>query len=181
MSTTRLTLAPSAFVAPGAVLVGEVTLGADASVWFGCVLRGDLAPMRVGAATNVQDGAVLHVDWDLPVILGERVTIGHRAVIHGCTIEDDALVGMGAVVLSGARIGAGAVVAACALVREGFEVPAGTLAAGVPARVLGPVSEELRARAGAGVKTYVAAARAYAAGQLGGGPHGGPGAARGRP
>jgi len=169
----RLTLDPTAFVAPGAVLVGEVTLGAGASVWYGCVLRGDLEPVRVGAATNVQDGTVIHVDRGQPATIGERVTLGHRSVIHGCTIGDDALIGMGAVVLSGARIGAGALVAAGALVREGFEVPSGTLAAGVPARVLGPLSDEQRERVAAGVRTYQAAARGYAAGLLGGGPHGG--------
>ena len=170
---TRLTLDPTAFVAPSAVLVGDVTLGAGASVWFGCVLRGDIEPVTIGARTNVQDGVVIHVDRGLPAAVGERVTIGHRAVIHGCTIEDDALVGMGAIVLSGARIGAGAVIAAGALVREGFDVPRGMLAAGIPARVLGPVSEELRDRAAEGVRTYEAAARDYAAGRLGGGPHGG--------
>jgi len=180
MLPTRLTLHPTAFVAPNAVLVGEVTLAAESSVWFACVLRGDLEPVQVGAGTNVQDGAVIHVDRGMPAVLGARVTIGHRCVIHGCRIEDDALVGMGAVVLSGARVGVGALVAAGALVREGFEVPAGTIAAGVPARVLGPLSDELRERAASGVRTYIDAARAYAAGELGGGPHGGAPVARGR-
>jgi carbonic anhydrase/acetyltransferase-like protein (isoleucine patch superfamily) len=170
---TRLTLDPTAYVAPTAVLVGEVSLAAGASVWFGSVLRGDLEPVRVGRSTNVQDGVVIHVDRGYPATIGERVTLGHRAVIHGCTVEDDALVGMGAVVLSGARIGAGALVAAGALVREGFDVPPGTIAAGVPARVVGPVTDELRERIAAGVRTYEAAARGYRTGELGGGPHGG--------
>jgi len=169
----RLTLDPTAYVAPNAVLVGHVALGPGASVWFGCVLRGDLEPVTIGASTNVQDGTVIHVDRGFPATVGARVTLGHRSLIHGCAIADEALIGMGAVVLSGARIGSGALVAAGALVREGFEVPPGTLAAGVPARVIGPVTDELRERIAAGVRTYEAAAQGYRTGTLGGGPYGG--------
>jgi carbonic anhydrase/acetyltransferase-like protein (isoleucine patch superfamily) len=173
LAPNRLKLHPSAWIAPGAVLVGDVTVGDEASIWYGCVLRGDLEPIRVGRATNIQDLTLIHVDHGLPAIVGDRVTIGHRCVIHGCTVEDEALVGMGAVVLNGARIGKGALVAAGAVVLEGFEVPAGTVAAGVPAKVRGKVEPGLRERMLGGVDDYRVSARGYLAGDLGGGPHGG--------
>lgn len=169
----RLDLHPRAWIAPGAVVVGDVALAEDVSIWYGCVLRGDLEPVRVGKATNIQDLTLVHVDHDLPAIIGERVTIAHRCVIHGCTIGDDALIGMGAVVLSGARVGAGALVAAGAVVREGFEVPANAVVAGVPARVVGEVDDRLRARMRGGVQDYLDSADGYRNGRLGGGPHGG--------
>lgn len=170
----RLDVAPSAFVAPGAVLVGEVSVAEDASIWYGCVLRGDLEPIRVGRASNVQDLTAVHVDRDLPTLIGDGVTIGHRCVIHGCVVEDDSLIGMGAVLLSGSRIGEGALVAAGAVVLEGFHVPPGMVAAGVPARVLGRAGEEHRARIRQGVEDYLACCRGYREGSLGGGPFGGP-------
>jgi carbonic anhydrase/acetyltransferase-like protein (isoleucine patch superfamily) len=173
LRATRLSLHPEAWIAPGAVLVGEVSLGARASVWYGCVLRGDLAPVSVGEESNVQDGTVVHVDEGFPATIGRRVTVGHRCVVHGCTIEDGALVGMGSVLLTGSRVGAGALVAAGAVVLEGFEVPPGMVAAGVPARLRGPVPEALRARIGHGADGYVATARQYRGGAAGGGPHGG--------
>ncbi|GAB7191476.1 gamma carbonic anhydrase family protein [Kineococcus sp. NUM-3379] len=123
---------PQAWVAPGAVLVGSVTLSAGASVWYGCVLRADGAAIEVGEGSNVQDGCVVHADEHGPVVLGSGVSVGHRAVLHGCTVEDGALVGMGAVVLTGAVVGGGSLVAAGAVVREGALVPAGSLVAGVP-------------------------------------------------
>jgi carbonic anhydrase/acetyltransferase-like protein (isoleucine patch superfamily) len=132
-----------------------VSLGARASVWFGCVLRGDLEPITIGDATNVQDLTVVHVDRGFPATVGRRVTIGHRAVIHGCAIDDDAVIGMGAVLLSGSRVGRGALVAAGALVREGFTVPPGAIASGVPAVVRGEVTAALRARFEAGVVSYL--------------------------
>ena len=102
---TRLAVDPTAFVAPGASLVGEVTVGPESSLWYGVVARGDMEPITIGRQTNVQDNSVVHVDVDLPTFIGDNVTVGHRAVIHGCTIEDGALIGIGAIVLSGARIG----------------------------------------------------------------------------
>jgi carbonic anhydrase/acetyltransferase-like protein (isoleucine patch superfamily) len=144
-----------------------------ASVWFGCVLRGDLEPIEIGARTNVQDLTVVHVDHGQGVRVGDGVTIGHRCVIHGCVVEDGALVGMGAVLLSGCRIGRGALVAAGAVVREGFEVPEGSVVAGVPAKVVGRVDDALRQRIERGVATYVESAAGYRTGALGGGPHGG--------
>lgn len=126
---------PTAFIAPGAVVVGRVEVGPGASVWFNAVIRGDTERIVVGAGTNIQDGAVLHADPGDPCILGPNVTIAHHAVVHGCTIEEGALIGIGAVVLNKAKIGAGAVVAAGAVVTAGTEVPAGMLAMGIPAKV----------------------------------------------
>jgi carbonic anhydrase/acetyltransferase-like protein (isoleucine patch superfamily) len=146
---------PSAFVAPGAEVDGDVVLGARSSVWYGAVLRGDIAPIRVGAETSVQDGAVLHTDLGFPCEVGARVTVGHRAVLHGCTVEDEALIGMGAIVLNGARVGRGALVAAGALVPEGAVVPAGAVAMGVPARVVRAVRPEEAERMRQGVAHYV--------------------------
>lgn len=137
---------PTAFVAPSADVVGDVTIGPEASVWYGCVLRGDIAPIRIGARTNVQDLTVIHVDVGRPAVVGERVGIGHRAIIHGCTIEDDSLIGMGAILLSGAVIGRGSVVGAGAVVTEGTEIPAGSLVVGVPGRVVREVDDRLRER-----------------------------------
>ncbi|MFQ5890364.1 MAG: gamma carbonic anhydrase family protein [Gemmatimonadota bacterium] len=139
-------VAQSAWVAPSALLIGDVTLGERVSVWYGSVLRGDIAPIHVGAETNIQDLTIVHVDVGRPAIIGTGVGIGHRAIIHGCQIEDDCLIGMGSIVLSNAVIGRGSVVAAGALVREGMRVPPGSLVVGVPGRVLRQVDEELRAR-----------------------------------
>ena len=170
---TRIERHPSAWIAPGAVVVGDVTLGARASVWYGCVLRADLEPIAIGEGTNVQDMTAVQVDEDLPARIGSRVTIGHGCVVHGCTIEDEALVGMGAVLLSGCRIGRGALVAAGAVVREGFEVPPRAIAAGVPAKIRGEVDDALRQRILLGVRVYEASAEAYLRGRAGGGPHAG--------
>jgi carbonic anhydrase/acetyltransferase-like protein (isoleucine patch superfamily) len=127
---------PDAFVAPGATVAGNVRLAAGASVWFGCVVRSETALVSIGRDSNLQDLTMVHADPDFPTTVGERVTVGHRAVIHGCTIEDDVLVGMGAVVLNGAVLGQGSLVAAGTVVREGMEVPPMSLVAGVPGKVL---------------------------------------------
>ncbi len=158
---------PSAWVAPGAVLAGAVTLGARVSVWYGCVLRGDLEPITIGDETNVQDLTMVHVDRGCPTVVGRRVTIGHRAIVHGCTIEDGAVIGMGAVVLSGARIGAGALVAAGAVVRERATVAPGTVVAGVPASPRGAVDEGMRARFAEGVESYIRLSEVHRAGRFG--------------
>ncbi|MFE1586671.1 gamma carbonic anhydrase family protein [Streptomyces sp. NPDC059402] len=133
-----------AFVAPTASVVGDVTLHAGASVWYGAVLRGDVERISVGASSNVQDNCTLHADPGFPVTVGERVSIGHNAVVHGATVEDDCLIGMGATVLNGAVIGAGSLVAAQALVPQGMRVPPGSLVAGVPAKVKRELTEEER-------------------------------------
>jgi carbonic anhydrase/acetyltransferase-like protein (isoleucine patch superfamily) len=135
---------PEAFVAPTASVIGSVTLGAGTSVWYGAVLRGDVEAISVGASSNVQDNCTLHADPGFPVTVGERVSIGHNAVVHGATVEDDCLIGMGATVLNGAVIGAGSLVAAQALVPQGMVVPPGSLVAGVPAKVRRELSEEER-------------------------------------
>jgi carbonic anhydrase/acetyltransferase-like protein (isoleucine patch superfamily) len=158
---TSVTAHPEAWIAPGAVVRGRVTLDAYASIWFGCVLRGDLEPITIGEGTNVQDLTVVHVDRGFPAILGKRVTIGHRAIVHGAVVEDDAVVGMGAVLLSGCTVGAGALVAAGAVVTEGFSIPPGRIAAGVPAKLRGEVGEALRERFARGVESYRELARAY--------------------
>ncbi|MFI5618553.1 gamma carbonic anhydrase family protein [Streptomyces sp. NPDC051567] len=150
---------PTAFTAPTSVVVGDVTLGAGASVWYSAVLRADCGPITVGADSNVQDNCTLHVDPGFPVTVGERVSIGHNAVVHGCTVGDDCLIGMGATVLNGAVIGAGSLVAAQALVPQGMVVPPGSLVAGVPARVRRELTEEERE----GIRTNAAMYRELAA------------------
>lgn len=150
------------YVAPTAVVIGDVVLDAQSSVWFGAVIRGDIGPIRVGARSSIQDNAVLHVNRRSPTIIGADVTVGHGAVLEGCRVEDGALIGMNATVLSGAVVGTGAVVAAGALVREGQQIPPETLAAGVPARLLGPLSETVRRRVAEAPAAYIEYARAHA-------------------
>lgn len=157
----RLRFDPSAFVAPGAVIAGEVTLGPRSSVWFNTVIRGDSAPVALGAGSNVQDNSTVHVDEGYPAVIGDRVTVGHRSIIHGCVIEDDCLIGMGSVVLSGARIGAGSLIGAAALIKEGQEIPPGSLAVGAPARVIGPVAEVHREAIRNGSSHYAELALSY--------------------
>ncbi|MFB7617239.1 gamma carbonic anhydrase family protein [Kitasatospora sp. NPDC056181] len=136
---------PTAFVAPNAVVVGDVTVAAGASVWYGAVIRGDAESITVGAGSNIQDNCTLHADLGFPLVIGERISVGHNAVLHGCTVEDDVLVGMNSTVLNGARIGAGSLVAAGAVVPQGMQVPPGSLVAGVPAKVRRELTEEERA------------------------------------
>jgi carbonic anhydrase/acetyltransferase-like protein (isoleucine patch superfamily) len=126
-------VASDAFVAPTATLIGDVVLEAESSVWFGAVLRADFGRIVVGEGSCVQDNAVIHAAEGLPTVLGANVAVGHAAMLEGCVVEDGALIGMGAIVLQGARVGAGALVAAGSVVREGQEIPAGVVAAGVPA------------------------------------------------
>jgi carbonic anhydrase/acetyltransferase-like protein (isoleucine patch superfamily) len=148
-------VAPSAWVAPGAYVIGDVHLGEQSSVWYGAVLRGDTEPIRVGARTNIQDGCILHADPGYPAIVGEDCVVGHRAVVHGCVIEGGCLIGMGATILNGARIGEGSIVAAGALVPEGKEYPAGSLIVGIPAKAAKEVSEEQTQDIARGVREYV--------------------------
>jgi carbonic anhydrase/acetyltransferase-like protein (isoleucine patch superfamily) len=131
----RPQVAPDAYLAPTAVLIGDVVIEAGASVWFGAVLRADFNRIVIGAGSNVQDNAVLHTSTRHPTVVGANVTIGHAVLLEGCSIADGALVGMGAIVLRGARVGARALVAAGSVVREGDEIPPDMLAAGVPAAV----------------------------------------------
>ena len=161
---------PTAFIAPGAVVVGQVHVGARASVWFHSVLRGDSAGITIGADSNIQDLSTVHTDEGFPAVVGERVTVGHRAIIHGCVIEDDCLIGMGAVILTGARIGAGSLIGASALVKEGQVIPPGSLALGAPARVLGPVSDAHREAIRSGAQHYAELGRSYLRRAIGSAP-----------
>ncbi len=147
-------LDPSSFVAAGARLIGHVVLGEGASVWYNAVLRADNASITVGAGSNLQDNVSVHVDRGSPVRIGTDVSVGHNAVVHGCTIGDGSLVGMGSVVLSGAVVGEGCLIAAGAVVLEGTVIPAGSLVAGVPAKVRRPLSDEERERLAANAQTY---------------------------
>lgn len=157
----RPLIAESAFVAPGACVIGAVHLKEDSSVWYGAVLRGDTEPIRIGRRTNVQDGCVLHADPGYPAIVGEGCVIGHKAVVHGCRIDDGCLIGINATVLTGAEIGEGTIVAAGAVVPEGRRFPARSLVAGVPARRMGEVTEEQTRGIARGVQTYVERAAAH--------------------
>ena len=163
---TKLTVDPTAWVAPGASLVGEVTIGARASVWFQATVRGDLAPVTIGEESNVQDGCVLHVERDGPVILGRRVTMGHGAIVHGAVVEDEVLVAMKAVVLSGCHIGRHSIVGAGAVVPEGTNVPPGSLVLGVPGRVVRPLKDDEIERIVRNAASYVELAAAYRAGEV---------------
>lgn len=145
----------SVFVAPGAMIIGDVTIGQESSIWFNSVLRGDLEPIRIGCRTNVQDGAVIHMDKEIPCLIGDDVTIGHGAILHSCTIGNAALIGMGAILLTGSVIGEQAIVAAGALIREGQEIPPRSLAVGVPAKVLREVTEAELERVRHGKDDYV--------------------------
>ena len=163
IADTRPQVHADAWVAPTVVLAGRVSLAEQASVWYSSVLRADLDAVTIGARTNIQDGCVVHADPGFPVTLGAGVSVGHRAVLHGCTIEDDVLVGMGAVVLNGARIGAGSLIAAGAVVLEGTEVPPGSLVAGVPGKVRRELGEQERANILRNAESYVALAATHAA------------------
>jgi carbonic anhydrase/acetyltransferase-like protein (isoleucine patch superfamily) len=157
----RLRIDPTAFIAPGAVVVGDVTLGARSSIWFNTVVRGDGAAISIGDDTNIQDNSTVHIDEGFPAIVGARVTVGHRAIVHGCVVEDDVLIGMGAVVLTGARIGSGSLIGASALVKEHQVIPPGSLVLGAPARVVGPVSDAHRAAIATGAHHYAELARSF--------------------
>lgn len=153
---------PSAFVADGAYVIGKVEVGPEASIWFGAVVRGDEDRIRIGARTNIQDGAVLHADPGFPCTIGEGCVVGHRAIVHGCTVGDHCLIGMGAVVMNGVRLGDGCVVAAGAVVPEGREFPARSLVVGVPARAVRTLSEEeVRHLVHGGARAYEELAKAY--------------------
>jgi gamma-carbonic anhydrase len=134
-------LDPTAYVAPDATLLGDVVLGPDSSVWPGCVLRADINAICIGEGTNIQDGAVVHIADEYPTILGDYVTVGHSAVVHACTIENEVLVGMHATILDGAVIGKGSIIGAHTLVKAGMKVPAGSLVLGIPGVVVRPLSE----------------------------------------
>ena len=155
---------PTAFVAPGADVIGRVRLASQSSIWFGCVLRGDVNRIEIGKATNIQDGSILHVDDDHPCLIADHVHVGHHVNLHGCRVERGAMIGIGAIVLSGARIGAGAIVGAGSVVLEGTQIPARMLAVGAPARVVRPVTAKDSAYIKRWVAKYVQLARIYRSG-----------------
>ena len=154
-------VAASAYVDPSAQIIGDVEIGERSSIWPCASLRGDTGPIRVGSETSIQDCCVLHLDEGFPLTVGNRVTVGHSVTLHGCTVEDESLIGIGATVLNGARIGKGSVVAAGSLVPEGMQVPPSTLVMGVPAKVKRQVTAEEQARFAEGVRHYVEKAAVY--------------------
>ncbi|WP_238326005.1 gamma carbonic anhydrase family protein [Bryobacter aggregatus] len=155
-------IASSCYIDPSAQVIGDVVIGERSSVWPLVTIRGDVHHIRIGEETNVQDNSVLHVDGPLyPLHIGNRVTVGHQVCLHGCTVEDDALIGIGAIVLNGARIGKGSIVAAGSLVPEGKEIPDGMMAMGVPAKVVRAVTPEEAERFRANCQHYVAGRAIY--------------------
>lgn len=159
-------IAPSAWVADSADLIGKVVVEADASIWFGAVIRGDNEEIRIGAGTNVQENSVLHTDIGYPLTIGTNCTIGHKAMLHGCTIGDGTLIGMGATILNGAKIGKGCLIGACALITEGKEIPDSSLVMGAPGKVVRQLDETARARLMASAAGYQENARRFRAGLI---------------
>ncbi|MDB4910277.1 MAG: transferase hexapeptide repeat containing protein [Gemmatimonadetes bacterium] len=160
-----MSIDPSAFIHPLAAVIGDVTLGARVSVWPMAVIRADSATITVGADTNVQDGAVLHVDRGFPLTVGSRVSIGHRAVLHGATVEDDCLIAMGAILLNGVVVGAGSLVGAGAVCREGMRIPPRSVVLGVPARVARDATSEIADRIRRTMESYLSLQGEYRTGK----------------
>ena len=154
-------LAASAWVADSAQVMGNVVLGEDASVWFGTVIRGDTETITIGAGSNIQDASVLHADIGKPLVVGERVTVGHQVMLHGCTIGDESLIGIGAIVLNGAKIGKNCLVGAGALVTEGKEFPDNSLIVGSPAKVVRSLDAEAEQRLRDSARHYVENGRRF--------------------
>ena len=157
----RPVVAESAFLAPGAVLIGRVTVSARASIWYGAVLRADQESIFVGERSNIQDGCVLHADPGVPLSLGSDVTVGHHATLHGCTVEDQVLIGMGAIVLNGTQVGRQSIIAAGAVLVEGQQIPAGVLVAGVPGKVRRELSEAEHAAIDRNAASYLELAQLH--------------------
>lgn len=153
---------PTAWIAENAVIIGDVEIGPRTNIWYNVVIRGDTNSIRVGADTNIQDGSILHAETvQGPCIVGNRVTIGHNAVVHGCVVEDDVLIGMSATILSYSKIGSGSLVAAGALIKENTIIPPRIVMAGVPARERGPVSDEMFERIKMSAEHYLELAEEY--------------------
>lgn len=155
---------PDTWVAPDSNLIGKVVLEEGASVWFGATLRGDNEEIRVGAGSNIQENSVLHTDMGYPLVIGANCTIGHRAMLHGCTIGEGSLIGMGATILNGAKIGKGCLIGACALITEGKEIPDGSLVMGAPGKVVRMLDETARAGLLASAAGYQANMRRFRTG-----------------
>ena len=159
----RPSIHPTAFIAPGAVVVGDVIIEEDASVWYGAVLRADINQIRIGPRSNIQDGSVVHLADDLGVSVGQYVTCGHNAILHACSIDDEVLIGMGSTVLDGAEIGARSVIGANALVTQGMKIPPGSLVLGSPAKVRRTLDLDEQAGVRHWAEKYVLLSRAYLA------------------
>lgn len=157
---------PSTFIARGAIVLGNIRIGRDASVWYNSVIRGDTERVEVGEGTNIQDLSMLHADPGFPCLVGSRVTVGHRVILHGCTVEDDCMIGMGAIVLNGARIGRGSVIGAGAVLTEGFQVPTGSLVLGLPGKVVREIDEAMRGRIDHAWRHYVEQGRKHRSGEF---------------
>jgi len=157
-------IADSAWVADSAQVMGEVSVAADASIWFGTVVRGDTSTITIGEGSNVQDASVLHADLGMPLVIGRHVTVGHQVMLHGCTIGDETLIGIGAIVLNGAKIGKNCLVGAGALVTEGKEFPDGTMILGSPARAVKQLSAEQMQSLRTSAQHYIDNARRFRAG-----------------
>lgn len=152
---------PTAWIAPSAELMGEVVIGARSSVWFQCVLRADIERIVVGEESNIQDGTIVHMASDIPTIVGDRVCVGHGAILHACTIEDEVLIGMRATIMDGAVVGKGSIIGAGSLVTKGMKVPAGSLVLGSPAKVIRETTEEERSSIPTLAAKYVALAQQH--------------------
>lgn len=146
---------PSAFLAPGAIVLGDVAIGAGSSVWYYTVIRGDTERIVIGQNSNLQDFTMVHADEGVPCVIGDRVTVGHRVILHGCEVEDDCMIGMGSVLLNRVRVGAGSVIGAGALLSEGTVIPPGSLVFGMPGKVVREVSEAMRGRIDHAWRHYV--------------------------
>src|SRR4051812_4051951 len=155
---------PTAFIARGTIMLGRVELGRDASLWYNAVVRGDTERITIGESTNIQDLSMVHADPGFPCLVGPRVTVGHRVILHGCTVEEECMIGMGAILLNGVRLGKGSVVGAGAVLVEGMEVPPGSVVLGMPGRVVRSMDEAMRARIDRTWRHYVAEARRHRAG-----------------
>jgi len=161
---TSPTIAPDVFLADNASIIGDVHVGAGSSIWFGAVVRGDVMPIRIGAATSIQDNTVIHVTHDVSgTTVGDRVTVGHSVTLHACTVADDCIIGMGSIILDRSRVGRFCIVGAGALVTPGTDIPEGHLAVGSPARVKRPLTDEERAWIATSAGHYVALAQRYLA------------------
>jgi carbonic anhydrase/acetyltransferase-like protein (isoleucine patch superfamily) len=160
-----LKIHPTAFIAPTAAVMGDVTVAENASLWYHTVVRGDMAPIIIGSDSNIQDGTIVHVDEEVPCTVGQRVAVGHRVILHGCTVADDCLIGMGSVLLNGVTVGAGSVIAAGAVIPEGMQIPPKSLVMGVPGRIIRAVDPALAERVKATWSHYVEEARAHRSGR----------------
>ncbi|MBV8611278.1 MAG: gamma carbonic anhydrase family protein [Singulisphaera sp.] len=157
---------PTVYIAPGAIVLGDVHVGKGASIWYNTVVRGDTERISIGDETNIQDLSMVHADPGVPCLVGPRVTVGHRVILHGCLVEEECLIGMGAILLNGVRVGKGSVIGAGALLVEGLEVPPSSVVMGVPGRVVRTVNDATRQRIDRAWRHYVSAAQRHLSGEF---------------